>query len=108
MSRLLVILLMVSMVLACSDPRETMLPQNLQQWETDQNFRSSLTKLTLEEQRIISTYLMRVTLEQLQGESVSYNMTIAEAIEEQQIWVGEWQAFRIRLNPLPSNFLVFL
>lgn len=94
MIRLLIVVLFALVLSACTEPRERMMPDNIAQWEADKDFQSALAALTLEEQNLLSTYLIRVEADQLAGKAPPRNMTIGEAISEQLIWVDQWQERR--------------
>lgn len=94
MIRIVIFLLFVLLISACTEPRERMLPNDISQWETDKDLQSALAELTLEEQNLLATYLIRIEAELLAGNAPPENMTIGEAINVQLIWVDQWQKQR--------------
>lgn len=92
MYRVLFALLLVFLLTACSEePRKMMLPTDISLWETDADFQDALSQLTLEEQNLLSTYLIRIEAEQLAGNPPPRQMTIGEAVHTQQLWVDQFQ-----------------
>ncbi len=91
MYRLILVVLLAIVMAACTEPRQTRLPDNLEQWETDREFQEAVRELTLEEQNILKTYLIRVTMDQLNGVEVPKGQTIAEAIAAQEVYIEAWR-----------------
>lgn len=92
MMRLVVVILLALILSACSgDPRERLLPETLTEWETDGDFQDAIAELTLEEQDLLATYLMRMEANRLAGEPMPARMTIREAVKDQLQFVAQWQ-----------------
>lgn len=100
MIRLFMVVLLTLLLTACNEPREKLLPKDVSQWETDRDFQSAVSKLTLEEQDLLATYLIRIEANLLAGEAPPENMTIGDAIREQLVFVDQWQEKRQRQKDL--------
>jgi hypothetical protein len=52
----LIVLLLIS---SCSDPKSTLVPTDIEQWDQDKKFTDALEGLTEEEQELITAFAVR-------------------------------------------------
>lgn len=87
---LCLILLTLSLI-SCNDYKETVIPPEIESWETDNKFKKSVKKLNEEDKKLFVAYTMRAELgEVFGGKGIGKGLTIGQAIDIQKEW-GEEQ-----------------
>lgn len=88
MRRITFFLLLIFLLVACSDPRNTPLPRDISKMES---IKSSLEKISPEERELVAGYIIRHTAGAafgaafgLKAEPIPEGMTIGRAIDEQR------------------------
>jgi len=88
----IVVCLAILTTSGCSDPRETVIPPNVDNWESDAQLKSAIEKLTDEEKKLVVAYVVRAKMgEVFGGDGIKEGLTIAEAISIQKQWQIEKQ-----------------
>lgn len=89
MRNLLIALLFITVIVACSSPKDTLLPRELDKMET---IKPAIEKLTPDERELASRYVVRHTVGAklgglfggIEGPGIPEGMTLGGAIEEQR------------------------
>ena len=77
----------------CNDPKGTVVPSDINTWESNEDFKQSVQKLTESDQKLLAAYAMRAGLASaFGGQGIENGTTIGQAIDIQQQWVQEQQA----------------
>ncbi len=106
--RLIVTGLACLMLVACANPKNTVIPQDVDQLAT---IKPELEKLTPEEQQLAAAYIVRVTLTSKmagvfggkEGQGIPPGMTLGKAVEEQRRFVEERKAEEARQATLKAE-----
>lgn len=73
-------------VAACSSPESQVIPSNLEAWQSDEKLQGAILKLSAEDQKTLSAWMLRRGLATTRGEAIPEGTTIAKAIEEERAW----------------------
>lgn len=90
--RLIIFSFLVAALAGCSDPRDTVLPQDIDKWKSDQSFVDAMKKLPEDEQKMVLGYAMRASMaEAFGGDGIGQDVTIADAIKNQKSFIEKRQ-----------------
>ncbi len=78
---LLVVMAISLLICACSDPRSTVIPQDIETWETNKKFSNSVDKISDDDKKLLLAYAMRKAFS---GEEIEEGITIGEAIDSEK------------------------
>lgn len=85
--RLQITLLPLCLILACGGAKNTVIPTDMEKWETD--LAPVVKKLNEEERGLLAGYMMRAKMgEAFGGAPMPAGMTIGKAIEDQRTWMS--------------------
>ncbi len=91
-------------IIGCSDPKNTVVPTNIESWKSNQTFKKSIEKLPDEDKKLLAAYAMRGGLSQaFGGEGIKENTTIGQAIESQKLWESEKEKEKTRQRLLAEE-----
>jgi len=77
-------------MISCSDPKKVEIPNDIEAWESDKDFKAAVEKLNDEEKELFVAYTIRMKFgEAFGGEGIKKGLTIGEAIKLQQEWEKE-------------------
>lgn len=76
------------LLIACSNPNDTIIPSDMSKWDTE--LAPALKKLPEEDRKLVAAYLMRAKLvETLGKEPMPLGLTVGEALAQQKQWQAE-------------------
>lgn len=88
------------LLVACGDPHDTKIPDDISKWST--SVKPALQKLTLDEQALFTQYVRRHTTAATVGlvadqtDPIPEGMTLGKAIEEQRSYLAREQAQAVK------------
>lgn len=89
----------ISLIVGCgNDPKDTIIPSNVEEWDA---LGEAARELPADEQQLLAAYLLRVKLgEVLSGEGIPQGFTIGDAISAQKDLIAEQDAEETKLQDL--------
>lgn len=86
--RLMVLLFAAGVLLACSKPTDTIIPSDMSKWDSE--LAPAITKLSEEDKKLATGYLMRAKMGELFGkEGIPIGTTLGAALESQKKWLAD-------------------
>jgi hypothetical protein len=84
------LILMTFFLVACNNPKDTVIPIDIDSWESNPEFKEKIQELESEDQMIFAAFTMRAALsDAFGGNSIKEGTTIGQAIEAQKVYNEE-------------------
>lgn len=100
----IIVVIFACTITACTDPKDTILPLDISTWESNENLKESVQKLTDEEKKLLAGYTVRAGLSSAFGEvGIKEGTTIRQAINVQSEWVHEQQVQEAKREALAAE-----
>ena len=91
-------------LIACSDPKGTVIPQDIATW--DKTLKPSIDKLNEDEKKLFLGYTMRAKMGELfGGKGIESGTTVGKAIEQQKKWIAERELKEVEEKALKAKLL---
>jgi hypothetical protein len=91
--------ILVLLISSCSDPKSTLVPTDIEQWDEDKKFTEALEGLTKEEQELLTVFAFTAF-----GENgIEEGTTIGSAIDAQRLWAEEQAKEEIKQKALAAE-----
>jgi len=85
--RLFTFSLLVGLV-SCTEPQEYKIPTDSDQWQQDEGFKEAIKKLSDDDKKLLTAYLMRAGMAEAFG-TTPPERTIGEGIQNQKDWLAQ-------------------
>lgn len=97
-------LLVLALLSACSKPTETIIPSDMSKWDTE--LAPAIKKLSEEDQKLLSGYVMRARMGQVFGkEGMPFGTTVGTAMEQQKKWLADEEKKAAEAKALKEKML---
>jgi hypothetical protein len=91
-------------LIACSDPKETVIPTDIGTW--DKALKPSIEKLNDDEKKMFLGFTMRAKMgEVLGGKGIESGTTVGKAIDQQKKWIAEREAKEVEEKALKAKLM---
>jgi hypothetical protein len=99
-------LLAAFVLIACSNPKKVEIPQDLQSWESDKDFKKAVDKLSEDDKKLFLSYIFRTQMSSaFGGKGLEKGTTIGNALDIQRAWQEELEKEEIRKKALREELL---
>jgi hypothetical protein len=87
------LVLIVSLLVACGDPKNAVIPPDMNAWKTDAKFQEAVQKLQPDDKAVLAQFMIRKSMAAaFGGDGIQANTTIGQAIEDQKVWAVQAKA----------------
>jgi len=104
--RRLALLALVAAILAgCgSDPKETVIPADIANWESNEEFKAAVDRLSEEDRELFATYMAKSMMSEVfGGEGIAEGTTLGEVIDAERSWQREMELEEQRQQELAER-----